>query len=160
VKTKTVYDKVSVKLVLIISAVGLLVLNGLTYFVFTLIFKIPFDQLFENSWIILVFLPLMMGVILPLIDRTGEMTIECKGDQQVLNKKIEEILIRNAYGKISENNSSSVFEQLSGLRRMYSFHKGLVLISREKDRIKIRGQKNILEQIESMIKTGPELPCQ
>jgi hypothetical protein len=96
-------------MILYLSA-GLLLLNGISYFINTLIFHKPFDELFSKVWIILIFVPLIQSIIHPVMNRDVRLKIEGKDKSQIVLDKIVDLLIRKKYHEIERTNSYLVFD--------------------------------------------------
>ena len=71
-------NAISIREMVIISSTLLLLLNGFAYLIFTLIFKISFNEIFAKTWIILIFSPLILGVIQLVMNLDGILTIDSK----------------------------------------------------------------------------------
>lgn len=145
-------DKVSITEMILYLLAGLLLLNGFSYLIFTLILKMPFGELFSKSWIILIFVPLIQGIIQPLMNRNEILTIESNDKSQIVWDKIEELLKRKEYQEIERNNCSLIFDYKKRWKRVINLNQEKVKISMNESFINVIGKRNILYQIESKVK--------
>ncbi|WP_321996902.1 hypothetical protein [Draconibacterium orientale] len=146
------YYKASIPVMFKITLISFALLNGLAYLIFTILLKTPFEELFSRNWIILVFVPLTQGIIRPLVDRKGIMTIKNSTNFENLSEKIESILVEKGYREISSDNNSSTFEKISKIKKVTNLHGGKVIIDYSENSMSIVGQKILLNLIESKIK--------
>jgi hypothetical protein len=153
---KTEFYKASISEMILLSIVMLILLNGLVFLIFTLIFQVPFIELFNKTWIILIFIPLFQGIIQPLINRKGLLKIE-NNNLQIVNKKIEELLSLKGYIKTSENNNYDTFEFKSNWKKIYSIPNHQVTVKTDESFIEITGKRNVLMSLESKIKWNKEI---
>ena len=146
------YYKASIPVMFKITLISFALLNGLAYLIFTILLKTPFEEVFSRNWIILVFVPLTQGLIQPLVDRKGIMTIKNSTNFENLSEKVESILVEKGYQEISRDNNSSTFEKKSKLKKVTNLHGGKIIIDYRENSILIVGQKVLLNLIESKIK--------
>ncbi|WP_372751514.1 hypothetical protein [Labilibaculum sp.] len=146
------YYKASIPAMFKIALISFVLLNGLAYLIFTILLKTPFEELFGKNWIILVFVPLTQGLIQPLVDKKGIMTIKNSINFENISEKIESILVEKGYQEISRDNNSSTFEKISKIKKITNLHRGKITINYRENSILIVGQKILLNLIESKIK--------
>jgi len=149
--------KVSFTEMILYFLTGLLLLNGISYFVFTLIFNKPFDELFSKVWIILIFVPLIQSIIHPLMNRDVSLLIESKEKSPIVWEKITELLKRKEYQKIEQDDSVSVYDFRKRWKRVINMNQGKVKLSMNEDFINVTGKRNILYQIECKVKYDNEI---
>ncbi len=150
-------DKVSIPEMAITSLILFLLLNGLACLIFTLLFKIPFLDLFNKTWIILIFTPLSLGVIHSFMNIDGIITIKSQDKTNILLLKVEELLKSREYHVIESNSGKSIFEYKTLWKKLIGLNKGRVIISQTSDTIEISGNRNILFLTESILKYDKRL---
>ena len=148
------FFKPSIKEMLLLSAVQLVVLNLIIYLIFTVVFKKPFHELFGKIWIILVFSPLLSGILQPVINRNGSLTIEGTDDPQLLQKKIEELIRQFEYIEITKEAEATCYAHRLKWER--TIFKGMIKMKIGKDSLQIDGKKNLLDRIETKLIFGKE----
>ena len=144
--------KVSFTEMILYFLAGLLLLNGLSYIIFTLIFNKPFDEFFSGVWIILIFTPLIQSIIHPLMNRDVQLKIESNDKSQIVWAKIVELLKRKEYEEIERTNNNLVFDFIKRWKRVFNLNQGKVKLSMNEDFINVTGKRNILYQIECKVK--------
>jgi len=144
--------KVSFTEMMLYFLAGLLLLNGLSYIIFTLIFNNPFDEFFSGVWIILIFTPLIQSIIHPLMNRDVQLKIESNDKSQIVWAKIVELLKRKEYEEIERTNNNLVFDFIKRWKRVFNLNQGKVKLSMNEDFINVTGKRNILYQIECKVK--------
>jgi len=149
--------KVSFTEMMLYFLAGLLLLNGISYFIFTLIFNKPFDELFSKVWIILIFGPLIQSIIHPLMNRNVSLKIESKDKSPIVWAKILELLKRKEYEEIERTNSNLVFDFIKRWKRVINMNQGKVKLSMNEDFINVSGKRNILYQIEAKVKYNNDI---
>lgn len=140
----------------LISIISLIILNGLAFLVYTLILQLPYIELLNKTWIILILMPLFQGIVQALINRNGMLTIESP-KLQIINNKIEELLSLNAYVETNRTDNSATFEFLAKWKKIFSVINNKVIIKNEENLVVISGKRTILKRIESKIKWNNEL---
>ena len=145
-------NNVSIPEMLIISLTLLLLLNGFAYLIFTLIFKISFNELFAKTWIILIFTPLILGVIQSFMNLDGILTIDTQDKTNIVLLKIEALLKQREYEVIKSNNGNSILEYKTIWKRLISLNRGKVTISNTKGIIEISGNRDVLFRIVTKLK--------
>jgi len=139
---------------LLLSAVQMAVLNLIIYLIFTVVFKKPFHELFGKIWVILIFSPLLSGILQPVINRNGSLTIEGIDDPELLQRKIEELIRQFEYIEIVKKaETTSYAHRLKWERTIF---KGRIIMKIGKDSLQIDGKKNILDRIETKLIFGKE----
>lgn len=147
----------SIKEILIFSLLLLLLINGLAYLIFTVILGLPFSELFSKSWIILVFVPLIQGIIQPLSNRNGLLTIGKIVKSERMDRKLIELMNKVNYLEISRNENYSLFDNKIGWKRKANrLFSGKVKVMYENDSISIYGKKIILNRIENYLRIDKE----
>jgi len=148
--------KVSLTEMVIYLIVGLLLLNGIAYFIFTLLFNIPFDELFSKAWIILLFVPLIQGIIHPLMNR--DVTLKIESDKsEIVCDKIVELLKQKEYQLIEQISCTSVFDFKERWKRIINMNQGKVKISMNENFVTVIGKRNILYLIETKVKYNNDI---
>ena len=147
----------SIKEMLTFTLFLLMLLNGLAYLIFTVIMGLSFSELFSRSWIILVFVPLIQGIIQSVSNRNGLLTIGKIVKSERMDKKIIELMNKINYLEISRDENYSLFDNKIGwkrkLNRMFS---GKIKVIHENDTIHIYGKRIILNRIESYVRIDKE----
>jgi len=156
-KTQTRLDKVSVIEMIKLILLLLVLLNGVAYLIFTLILKMPFNELFSRSWIILIFVPLIQGIGQSFMNRNGTLLIESNDKSKIVIEKIEELLDRKGYQSIEQDKNQLIFDYKSKWSRFVNLNKGVVKISIDGNSINIFGGRNILYLIETKVKYANNL---
>ena len=144
--------KVSLTEIMLYFLAGLLLLNGTSYFIFTLIFNKPFDELFSKVWIILVFVPMIQSIIQPLMNRDVRLKIESKDKSPIVWAKIVDLLKHKEYQEIERTNNNLVFDFQKRWKRVINMNQGKVKLSVNENFINVTGKRNILYQIECKVK--------
>lgn len=148
--------KVSLTEVVIYLIVGLLLLNGITYFIFTLLFNIPFDELFSKVWIILLFVPLIQSIIHPLMNR--DVTLKIESDKsEIVCDKIAELLKQKEYQLIEQIRCASVFDFKERWKRIINMNQGKVKLSMNENFVTVIGKRNIIYLIETKVKYNNDI---
>jgi cell division protein FtsW (lipid II flippase) len=132
----------------------LILLNGSILLLFPLILNLSFIATFQKSWIILLFVPLLTGIMQPLTNRDGLLTLKGIQDPQAIQLKLAELLKHFDYLETARNEHSINLDYRTKWKRFMHFYKGEVSISIEKDEIKISGKKQILDFIETKMLFG------
>ena len=145
-------DKVSISEILIISLAFFLILNGLAYLVFTLIFSLPFGELFSKTWIIFILFPLMEGIILPYGNRNGLLKIDGTDKSENILTKIKELLYQKEYQVIETKNGILSFEYKTAWKWIVNLNKGRVNVYLHKSFVEISGKQSILRHLETKLK--------
>jgi len=156
-KTQTKLNKVSVIEMIKLIFLLLLLLNGVAYLIFTLILKMPFNELFSRSWGILIFAPLIQGIGQSLINRNGTLLIESNNKSKIVIEKIEELLNRKGYQLIGRDENQLIFDYKSKWSRFVNLNRGIVKISINENSMNIFGGRNILYLIETKVKYNNEI---
>lgn len=156
-KTQTKLNKVSVIEMIKLIFLLLLLLNGVAYLIFTLILKMPFNELFSRSWVILIFVPLIQGIGQSFMNRNGTLQIESNNESKIVIEKIEELLNRKGYQSISQDKNQLIFDYKSKWSRFVNLNKGVVKISIDGNSVNIFGGRNILYLIGTKIKYANNL---
>jgi len=156
-KTQTKLNKVSVIEMIKLVLLGLFLLNGIAYLIFTLILKMPFIELFSRSWGILIFAPLIQGIGQSYMNRNGTLQIESNNKSKIVIEKIEELLIRKGYQSIGRDKDQLIFDYKSKWSRFINLNKGVVRISINANSMNIFGGRNILYLIETKVKYNNEI---
>ena len=156
-KTEKKLKSVSLPEMAIISLTLLLLFNGLAYLIFTIFFKMSFTELFAKTWIILIFIPLIQGIIQSSINRNGILTIDSKDKTNVVLVKIEKLLNQREYKIIESNKGNSIFEFKTIWKRLTNINSGKVVISNHEGFVEILGKRNILSRIETKLRYDREL---
>ncbi|HZK94512.1 MAG TPA: hypothetical protein VFC67_09920 [Prolixibacteraceae bacterium] len=149
--------KVSFTEMILYFLAGLLLLNGISYFIFILIFNKPFDELFSKVWIILIFVPLTQSIIQPLMNRDVRLKIESKDKSPIVWAKIVELLKQKEYQEIERTNRSLVFDFQKRWKRVFNMNQGKVKLSMNEGYIDISGKRNILYLIEAKVKYNNDI---
>lgn len=156
-KTQTKLNKVSVIEMIKLIFLLLLLFNGVAYLIFTLILKMPFNELFSRSWVILIFVPLIQGIGQSFMNRNGTLQIESNNKSKIVIEKIEELLNRKGYQSIGQDKNQLIFDYKSKWSRFVNLNKGVVKISIDGNSINIFGGRNILYLIETKVKYANNL---
>jgi hypothetical protein len=156
-KTQTRLDKVSVIEMIKLILLLLVLLNGVAYMIFTLILKMPFNELFSRSWVILIFVPLIQGIGQSFMNRNGTLQIESNNKSKIVIEKIEELLNRKGYQLIGRDENQLIFDYKSKWRRFVNLNRGIVKISINENSMNIFGGRNILYLIETKVKYNNEI---
>ena len=135
----------------------LLLFNGVAYLIFTLILKMPFNELFSRSWVILIFVPLIQGIGQSFMNRNGTLQIESNDKSKIVIEKIEELLNRKGYQIIGRDENQLIFDYKSKWSRFANINKGVVKISIDGNSINIFGGRYILYLIETKVKYANNL---
>ena len=149
--------KVSYTEMILYFLAGLLLLNGFSYLIFTVIFNKPFDELFSKVWIILIFVPLIQSIIHPLMNRDVRLKIESKDRSPVVWAKIVDLLKHKKYQEIEQTNSHIVFDFQKRWKRVVNMNQGKVKLSMNEGYIDISGKRNILYLIEAKVKYNNDI---
>jgi hypothetical protein len=156
-KTQTKLNKLSVIEMIKLILLGLFLLNGVAYLIFTLILKMPFDELFSRSWVILIFVPLIQGIGQSFMNRNGTLRIESNDKSKIVIEKIEELLNRKEFELIEQDENQLLFEFKRQWSSVFNLNKGVVKISIDENSINIFGGRNILYLIETKVKYNKEI---
>lgn len=132
----------------------LILLNGSVLLLFPLILKLSFMATFQKSWIILLFVPLLTGIMQPLTNRNGLLTLKGIPDPQKLRQKLAEMLDHFDYMETGRDDQYIMLDYKTNWKRFMHYYKGEVSISIEKDEIKIHGKKQILDYLETKLLFG------
>ena len=151
-KTQTKLSKVSVIEMIKLIFLLLLLFNGVAYLIFTLILKMPFNELFSRSWVILIFVPLIQGIGQSFMNRNGTLLIESNSKSKIVIEKIEELLDRKGYQSIEQDKNQLIFDYKSKWSRFVNLNRGIVKISINENSMNIFGGRNILYLIETKVK--------
>jgi len=149
--------KVSFTQMMLYFFAGLLLLMGLSYIIFTLIFNKPFDEFFSKVWIILILAPLIQSVIQPLMNRDVILKIESKDKSTIVWDKIADLLKHKEYQIIERANSNLVFDFIKRWKRVINMNQGKVKLSMNENFINVTGKRNILYQIEAIVKYNKDI---
>lgn len=136
-----------------------ILLNFLSWVIFSWILGIPYNEFFEKTWLIFVLAPLSQGLMYPLLSRDVFWTIGTHGKAEMIQRKMEAVLIVLNYCELSRNEHEVLFHYKSMWKRMMylPFH-SQVKISRDgDDSLKIYGKRNTLDIIESKLNQDFEL---
>lgn len=145
-------NNVSFPAMAISSIVLLMLLNGLAYLIFTIVFKIPFLELFNKTWIILILTPVSLGVIHSFMNLDGIITIKSQDKTSLLLLKVKGWLMQREYLVIESNSEKSIFEYKTIWKKLIGLNSGRVVISNTNKVIEITGNRNILFLIMSKLK--------
>ena len=151
-RTQTNLNNVSVIEMIKLIFLLLLLFNGIAYLIFTLILKMPFNELFSRSWIILIFVPLIQGIGQSFMNRNGTLLIESNNKSKIVIEKIEELLNRKGYQLIGQDENQLIFDYKSKWSRFVNLNRGIVKISINENSMNIFGGRNILYLIETKVK--------
>jgi len=151
-KIQKKFDMVSFSEIILYSLSVFILLNGICYLIFTLIFKTPFIELFGILWIGLIFYPVVIGIVVPFANRNATLTIESQDKSQIVWDKIAELLKHKEYQEIERTKDSLVFDFLKRGKRFMYLNKGRVKMSNNENSINVTGNRNILYQIECKVK--------
>jgi hypothetical protein len=154
--TKTLYKPSIIEMILI-SLVLLTLLNGLALLIYTFIFKISFSTLFAKTWIILLLIPLTQGIFQALVNRNGLLKIESTDKSLILFSKIKELLNQKGYKEIEQNTMNSLFEYRTLWKMIINMNRGKVKILHNEGIVEVFGKRNLLHQIETMVKFDKEI---
>ncbi len=132
----------------------LILLNGSVLLLFPLILKLSFIATFQKSWIILLFVPLLTGIMQPLTNRNGSLTLKGIPDPLPLQQKLADMLDHFGYVETGREDQCIALDYKTNWKRFMHYYKGGVSISIEKDEIKITGKKQILDYLETKILFG------
>jgi cell division protein FtsW (lipid II flippase) len=132
----------------------LILLNGSVLLLFPLILKLSFIATFQKSWIILLFVPLLTGIMQPLTNQNGLLTLKGIPDPQILQQKLADMLNHFDYLETGRDDQSISLDYRTNWKRFMHYGKGGVSISIEKDEIKITGKKQILDYLETKMLFG------
>jgi hypothetical protein len=131
------------------SIMMLILLNGSIWLIFALLLKLTYFETFQKAWIILIFIPLLTGIIQPLSNRDGLLTMKGIMDPQTLQKKLAELLKHFDYVETGKDDRSVYLDYRTQWKRFMHFNKGQVRISIEQDEIQMSGKKQILDFLET-----------
>ena len=151
-KTQTKLNNVSVIEMIKLIFLLLLLFNGVAYLIFTLILKMPFNELFSRSWVILIFVPLIQGIGQSFMNRNGTLLIESNDKSKIVIEKIEELLNQKGYQLIGQDENQLIFDYKSKWSRFVNLNRGIVKISINENSMNIFGGRNILYLIETKVK--------
>ncbi len=147
----------SIKEILILSLFLLLLMNGLAYLIYTLILGLPFNELFNKSWLILVLIPLIQGIIQPISNRNGLLTIGEIVKSNRIDEKLIELMQKVNYIEIARNESFLLFDNKIGWkRRTNRLFSGKVKVIHENGTLYIYGKKILLNRIENYVRIDKE----
>ena len=134
----------------------LILLNGFILLMFPLILNISYFETFNKSWIILLFVPILTGIMQPLTNRDGLLKLKGIVDQQTLQLKLAEALKHFDYIETGRDEQTLFLDYGSKWKRFMHFYKGQVRISIEQDEIHVYGKKLILDYLESKMLFGKD----
>jgi hypothetical protein len=127
----------------------LVLLNGFILLLFPLILRLSYLETFKKSWIILLFVPILTGIMQPLTNRDGLLILKGIMDQQALQLKLAEALKHFDYLETGRDEQSLFLDYGSKWKRFMHFYKGQVTISVVQDEIHLSGKKQILDFLET-----------
>ena len=156
-RTQTKLNNVSVIEMIKLIFLLLLLFNGIAYLIFTLILKMPFNELFSRSWIILIFVPLIQGIGQSFMNRNGTLLIESNDKSKIVIEKIEELLNQKGYQLIGQDENQLIFDYKSKWSRFVNLNRGIVKISINENSMNIFGGRNILYLIGTKMKYANNL---
>jgi hypothetical protein len=146
----------SVMEMLFYSLMMLILLNGSILLVFTLLSKLTYFAIFQKAWIILIFIPLLTGIVQPLTNRDGLLTLKGVKDLQALQLKHGELLKHFDYIETGRDDHSIYLDYRTNWKRFMHFNKGQVRISIGQDEVQVYGKKQILDFLETKMLFGKE----
>lgn len=131
---------------------GLIFMNVMAYIIFTLILGTPFREIFHQSGMILVFVPLINGIGHPLIHRPVLLTVKSDEKFDIIRRKIEEFLIHLKYREIKRMDIYTFYDYTAKWKRIvYSPFNMAVKTASDHESIRIYGKGIVLNQIESKL---------
>lgn len=151
-KIKKKFNRVSIAEVAVTTLTSLVLLNGLIYLIFTVLLKMPFDQLFEKIWTILLLIPLSHGIIQSSTNRNGVLTIKSSNKTDIVLSRIEESLNQKEYQIIQKNNGQSIYEYKTTRKKLSNLHKGNVVLNSDEGFIEVLGKRDILNPLEKELR--------
>ncbi|MEI6276549.1 MAG: hypothetical protein WCP08_11195 [Prolixibacteraceae bacterium] len=132
----------------------LVLLNGIVMVLYPLILKTSYTELFKKTWIILIFTPLLSGIMQAITNRDGILTLKGAINQEELQLKLAALLKHFDYVETQRVDQSILLDYRTKWKRFMHFYKGQVLISIEQDEIHISGKKLVLDFIETKLMLG------
>ena len=144
--------KVSLVEMIQITMAGLVFMNLMAYVIFTLILQTPFREIFHRSGMIFFLVPLIQGILQPLINRPILLTIESNEKYDIIRRKIEELLIHLKYRAIESKDNYTFYNYTAKWKRIINSPFNMaVKTTSENESIRIYGKGIILNQIESKL---------
>ena len=148
------FNRPSFREMAILSVAELIFFNLVVYLLFTLVFKKPYMELFQKIWVILIFSPVLSGILQPVINRNGHLIVDGIDDPQLLQQKLAELLAEFQYTEVArEENSTSYNHKLKWERTIF---KGKVVMTFENEMLLVAGKKNMLDRMETKMVFGKE----
>lgn len=148
------FNRPSIREMAILSIAELIIFNLLVYLVFTLVFKKPYTELFHKIWIILIFSPLLAGILQPVTNRNGQLILNDIDDPQSLRQKLAELLAEFQYTELSRDENSITYNHKLKWER--TIFKGKVVMTNENGSLQVFGKKNMLDRLETKMVFGKE----
>jgi hypothetical protein len=138
------------------SAALLILLNSIVLLLFTLLFGKSYPEVFSKTWIILIFTPLLTGIVQPLSNRAGLLTMSGLADPLTMQAKLAELLKYFDYQETGRDDQSVYLDYRTNWKRSMHFNKGQVSITVEQDSVMISGKKIVLDFIETKMLLGKD----
>jgi len=139
-----------------LSAALLILLNSIVLLLFTLLFGKSYPEVFSKTWIILIFTPLLTGIVQPLTNRAGLLTLSGLADPLTMQAKLAELLKYFDYQETGRDDQSVYLDYKTNWKRSMHFNKGQVSITVEQDSVMISGKKMVLDFIETKMLLGKD----
>ncbi len=139
-----------------LSVALLVLLNGIVLLLFPLLLMKSYAEVFSKAWIILIFTPLLTGVIQPLTNRAGLLTLHGLPDPEMIQTKLAELLKYYNYIETGRDDQSLYLDYSTKWKRFMHFNRGQVSITVDQDTIMITGKKLVLDFIETKMLFGKE----
>jgi hypothetical protein len=138
------------------SIMMLILLNGSILLIFALLLKPTYFETFQKAWIILIFVPLLTGIMQPLTNRDGLLILKGVKDPQALQLKHAALLKHFDYIETGRDDHSIFLDYRTNWKRFMHFNKGQVRISIGQEEIQISGKKQILDFLETKMLFGKD----
>jgi hypothetical protein len=148
--------KPSISEMLQLSAATLILLNGLVLLLFQLLLRKSYLEVFNKSWIILIFTPLLTGIIHPLTNRSGLLTLSGLADSEIMQSRLAELLKYFDYVETGRDDQSIYLDYRTRWKRNMNFYKGQVSITVDQDSVMISGKKQVLDFVVTKMLFGKE----
>lgn len=139
-----------------LSAALLILLNAIVLLLFTFLFGRSYPEVFSKTWIILIFTPLLTGIVQPLTNRAGLLTLSGLTDPLTMQARLAELLKYFDYQETGRDDQSVYLDYRTNWKRSINFNKGQVSITIEQDSVMISGKKIVLDFIETKMLLGKD----
>lgn len=149
--------KASIREMLLTTLIGMILVTVLLFIIFTIFQKINFSETLHKSWMIVIIIPLIQGIIQSFTNRKGLLIIKNIDNPENIKRKIEELLKQLDYIETLRENNYSFFDFKTKWKRIIEFFfKGNIKIEYDRNSITIIGRRLTINQLDTELKLDKE----